>query len=546
MSKVQRISDVLVDRLEQEKEVSAMDKKILMKQKSVTAFERKEGQVSVMKNCRKYFLMAVFACIMLAGTLFVEGTTRADAATRKGYIIGTSNVRVYSNTALTRGYGWIYPTDIVTVYTVTDRYSYVGYPAGNRVKKGYIATSAILLSTGGNTYKNNVGSFDTYIRPGAGKFGTSTKGDTIATPGSDGADAQVKYNVSNYYKYAFALTSDIDKYVFGKTGNTLGNITAITESQAKDVMFNAKYYANMNPDLKAAFGYDSNKLYNHYVTCGIKEGRSASPIFDPVYYLNNNPDLRNAFGNNYTAAYNHWIQYGCAEGRDSSKYYNGYYYRSRNLDLERAYFSSGDLGYSYYRLACHYLEYGIGERRWANSNGYIPTEIEISNGSSGNVGSGTYSISGNILTVNGVAMTDYIIGGKYTNSNYAIVNGKSVYMAGSQCCGYARYIAYKLYGCHDKSAPGKFKDVAGYVAAGSLTSQKLKSAVTAAGVGAHFRTNGSQHSMSIIEVTDSGFTVTDANSDGKNTIKVTSYTWDSYVNGKYGKRGILYIKKYVG
>ena len=103
MSKVQRISDVLVDRLEQEKEVSAMDKKILMKQKSVTAFERKEGQVSVMKNCRKYFLMAVFACIMLAGTLFVEGTTRADAATRKGYIIGTSNVRVYSNTALTRG-----------------------------------------------------------------------------------------------------------------------------------------------------------------------------------------------------------------------------------------------------------------------------------------------------------------------------------------------------------------------------------------------------------------------------------------------------------
>lgn len=44
MSKFQRIPDVLVDRLEQEKEVSTMDKKILMKQKSVTAFERKEGQ----------------------------------------------------------------------------------------------------------------------------------------------------------------------------------------------------------------------------------------------------------------------------------------------------------------------------------------------------------------------------------------------------------------------------------------------------------------------------------------------------------------------
>ena len=41
--------------------------------------------------------------------------------------------------------------------------------------------------------------------------------------------------------------------------------------------------------------------------------------------------------------------------------------------------------------------------------------------------------------------------------------------------------------------------------------------------------------MSIIDVTDSGFTVTDANSDGKNTIKVTTYTWSSYVSSKYGK-----------
>ena len=68
-----------------------------------------------MKNFRKYFLIAVFSCIMLAGTLPVGGTTKVSAATRKGYIIGTSNVRVYSNTALTRGYGWIYPTDEVQV-----------------------------------------------------------------------------------------------------------------------------------------------------------------------------------------------------------------------------------------------------------------------------------------------------------------------------------------------------------------------------------------------------------------------------------------------
>lgn len=81
---------------------------------------------------------------------------------------------------------------------------------------------------------------------------------------------------------------------------------------------------------------------------------------------------------------------------------------------------------------------------------------------------------------------------------------------------------------------------------GRLTTSKLKNAVTAAGVGAHIRTNGNQHSLAVIGVTDSGFTVTDANSDGRLTIKVRTYTWSSYVNSTYGKRGIAYIKKYVG
>ena len=93
------------------------------------------------------------ALIILAGS-FAIGTNvkKAGAATRKCYTINTSNTRVYSNTGLTRGYGWIYPTDQVTVITVTGRYSKVSYPAGNRTKTGYISTGAILTATGGTTY----------------------------------------------------------------------------------------------------------------------------------------------------------------------------------------------------------------------------------------------------------------------------------------------------------------------------------------------------------------------------------------------------------
>lgn len=37
-------------------------------------------------------------------------------------------------------------------------------------------------------------------------------------------------------------------------------------------------YADRYPDVRAVFGYDRDALYNHYVTCGIKEGRMAQGI----------------------------------------------------------------------------------------------------------------------------------------------------------------------------------------------------------------------------------------------------------------------------
>ena len=116
------------------------------------------------KFMRENLKFICLALIILAGS-FAIGTNvkKAGAATRKCYTINTSNTRVYSNTGLTRGYGWIYPTDQVTVITVTGRYSKVSYPAGNRTKTGYISTGAILTATGGTTYTSR-GKFNTYKR----------------------------------------------------------------------------------------------------------------------------------------------------------------------------------------------------------------------------------------------------------------------------------------------------------------------------------------------------------------------------------------------
>ena len=109
------------------------------------------------KFMRENLKFICLALIILAGS-FAIGTNvkKAGAATRKCYTINTSNTRVYSNTALTRGYGWIYATDEIKVITVTGKYSKVTYPiAKNRTKTGYIATNRILTATGGSTYKSN-------------------------------------------------------------------------------------------------------------------------------------------------------------------------------------------------------------------------------------------------------------------------------------------------------------------------------------------------------------------------------------------------------
>ncbi len=165
------------------------------------------------------------------------------------------------------------------------------------------------------------------------------------------------------------------------------------------------------------------------------------------------------------------------------------------------------------------------------------------------VKAGTWSVSNSILKVNGVSMIEYKVGSKYTQSRYANVNGKSVDMCGWQCCGYARYIQQKLYGCHEFNAGVRFKAVCGVVSSGSLNASRIQSIVNAAGVGAHIRTNKfngtNQHSMIIIGITSNGFTIADANSDGKYTVRVKTFTWSEYVNA-YGRRGLEYVNRFVG
>lgn len=97
--------------------------------------------------------------------------------------------------------------------------------------------------------------------------------------------------------------------------------------------FDAAYYAQQNPDLAAAFGIanpaalsdaEQTTLYNHYVSSGAAEHRKARmnrasiatpSTFDAQAYADHNPDLAAAYGNDTAKLLNHYLTVGCAEGR---------------------------------------------------------------------------------------------------------------------------------------------------------------------------------------------------------------------------------------
>lgn len=81
-------------------------------------------------------------------------------------------------------------------------------------------------------------------------------------------------------------------------------------------IFDADLYAKAYPDVAAAYGNDREALWNHYVTHGIKEGRTQiNSTFNVFAYIAAYPDLRNAFGDDLMAYYVHYANYGMNENR---------------------------------------------------------------------------------------------------------------------------------------------------------------------------------------------------------------------------------------
>lgn len=84
-----------------------------------------------------------------------------------------------------------------------------------------------------------------------------------------------------------------------------------------DLVFDYRYYADNNEDLKQNYGYDETKLLNHFIDNGMKEGRTGCSTFVVQVYKDNNPDLVEAYGDDLASYYTHYMNTGYSEGRIS-------------------------------------------------------------------------------------------------------------------------------------------------------------------------------------------------------------------------------------
>lgn len=91
-------------------------------------------------------------------------------------------------------------------------------------------------------------------------------------------------------------------------------------------VYNFDYYYNNNVDLQRAYGYDWEKLIQHFIKYGMTEGRQGSLEFNYTYYKNKYKDLQKAYGDDKKSYYNHYMKYGKKEGRQGNveTNYNGW------------------------------------------------------------------------------------------------------------------------------------------------------------------------------------------------------------------------------
>lgn len=95
--------------------------------------------------------------------------------------------------------------------------------------------------------------------------------------------------------------------------------TPADSSYDYSLVFDWEYYYNAYPDLQQNIGKDADALFQHFLTTGMKEGRTGNAAFQLKAYMYNNLDLLPIYGaKDLNSYYIHYMTCGKNEGRIST------------------------------------------------------------------------------------------------------------------------------------------------------------------------------------------------------------------------------------
>ncbi len=234
-----------------------------------------------------------------------------------------------------------------------------GVPCGNRLRQaiavayaesGY-KTSAYNYNTNGTSDKG-LWQINSIHRSSCNLYNPTCNAREMARLSSKGA------NWRPWYGYGTSL------YWSAYNGSARRAVESIcsSPSELNPMVFDAPVYLRINRDLSSAFGSDVEAAKRHWLTYGVKEGRTASLGFDVSYYRRRYSDLRSAYGTSYSKYLMHWEKYGVKEGRRSSRTFDVKWYVNNHSDLKRVY------GTNYQAAFEHWLRHGIAEGRRSASD----------------------------------------------------------------------------------------------------------------------------------------------------------------------------------
>ena len=198
---------------------------------------------------------------------------------------------------------------------------------------------------------------------------------------------------SAVYDYAFYVEKYPDvKNAFGKESEAVlchFVLSGMKEGRQGNADFNVYTYKNRYADLRSIYGNDLPQYYMHYINAGKNEMRNAtgssllqnpftiyegvdySAVYDYNYYIHKYSDIRKVFGEDDGAVLRHFALSGMKEGRQGNADFNVYTYKNRYADLRRAF--KNDLSLYY----MHYNSNGIKEKRNARGVSSLQNPLTV-------------------------------------------------------------------------------------------------------------------------------------------------------------------------